>query len=184
MDPFTLGAAGITSAASLYGQRQANKANRGEAEKNRAFQERMSNTSYQRSMADMKKAGINPLMAVNNSGASTPGGAMATMQDETGPAARAGMSSALDTRRALAEVRNLNEQNANLRAQNAKIQAETNYTNTLRDIAALKEPGLTNQAYWDKKMGMLMPLTKAFTSPLQAIGRGLNSAKSSAKFLK
>lgn len=41
------------------------------------FQERMSNTAYQRAMADMKKAGINPIMVSKLGGASTPTGALA-----------------------------------------------------------------------------------------------------------
>lgn len=45
-----------------------------EAQKNRDWEERMSNTAYQRAVEDMKKAGINPLLAVNSSGAYTPAG--------------------------------------------------------------------------------------------------------------
>lgn len=53
--------------------------NSAEAQKNRDWQEMMSNTAYQRAMADMKAAGLNPILAANLGGASTPGGATGTI---------------------------------------------------------------------------------------------------------
>lgn len=53
--------------------------NSAEAAANRAWQEHMSNTSYQRAVEDMRKAGINPILAYAQGGASTPGGAQGTI---------------------------------------------------------------------------------------------------------
>ena len=60
-------------------QNAAMQYNSAEALANREFQERMSNTAYQRAVADMRKAGINPILAYAQGGASTPGGSGATI---------------------------------------------------------------------------------------------------------
>lgn len=59
---------------------KANAANVAEAQKNRDWQEMMSNTAHQREFADLKAAGINPVTTGLGSGATTPGGAQATNQ--------------------------------------------------------------------------------------------------------
>lgn len=80
----------------------------GQAAKNRKFQERMSNTEYQRSMADMKLAGLNPILAYQKSGASTPPGSVATMPTNPGAEAVRGATSAMALKTAQAQVDNLN----------------------------------------------------------------------------
>lgn len=75
----------IPAAASLVGGYMANRgredaavaANAASAEsvaKQIEFQREMSNTSYQRAVADMRAAGINPMLAALKGGASTPSG--------------------------------------------------------------------------------------------------------------
>ncbi len=95
--------AGLAAGASLLGGQARNRMQREEAQKTRDFQERMSSTSYQRAVQDMKLAGINPMLAFQQGGASSPGGAQAQMQDIAGPA----VSSALAARRLTEELKNM-----------------------------------------------------------------------------
>jgi hypothetical protein len=87
MDFATLGAAGISAGAGAYTnsqnismQESTNAQNLAIAQAQMSFQERMSSTSHQREVADLRAAGLNPMLSgMGGSGASTPSGASATM---------------------------------------------------------------------------------------------------------
>ncbi len=105
----------LGSVLGFLGQRKANKQNIQLSREQMAFQERMSNSAYQRAMVDMKKAGLNPILAAKQP-ASTPGGASTRVESALG----AGVTAYNQTSSAAAQVRNANA-NTELTLSNAKM---------------------------------------------------------------
>lgn len=181
-----IGAAIATGVGSLLGTVLQNQASKKEARKNREFQERMSSTAHQREVADLRAAGLNPILsAMGGSGASTPGGAMANIESMTKDATNSALS-ALKAKEELNLIRktaqNQHNQGEKARhegitsmhlrnyydAQNENTQAQTRVIND-------QQTGTSLDARINRSMLGL---------PLRAVERTLGGANSAASLIK
>lgn len=120
----------VGGALNFFSAKSANKQNREMAREMMGFQERMSNTSYQRQMADMRAAGLNPMLAMGAGGASTPSGASASaMATNPGDALTGAAASAIETRRLRKEIEAADQQIETLASQEHKNLSESNESN-------------------------------------------------------
>lgn len=96
------------------------------AKKSRDWQEEMSNTAYQRAMTDMRKAGLNPILAYKQGGAGTPPGATAATPGFSQAAGQTG-SRVMQALRLKSEV-------DNIQANTGKAVAETAFTDKKAEL--------------------------------------------------
>ena len=113
----------IASAVSGYGAYRANKETRTSVGRQMEFQERMSNTAHQRQMADLKKAGINPMLSARLGGASSPAGA-SYQASNIGAAAVEGYGKVSSAKQAQAQTKQVQAQTKVTKQQEAKLVQE------------------------------------------------------------
>lgn len=157
---------GLVSAGMSYlGQREANSANRDIARDQMGFQRDMSNTSYQRGMKDLQAAGLNPLL-MSPTGASTPQGAGANMENTASGA----VNSAMDAFQLAQAVKKSEQEISNLQKSNNLLSAQEGETRMRTKVMSKGIPEAdAKNMIWDKVKPVVEKVSKALSTDSRSL---------------
>lgn len=173
-------------------QERANKTNIRLADENRSWQERLSSTAYQRAMEDMKKAGLNPMLAYMQGGASTPSGGAASVgaASKTGLAdaalkAYTGISAAQNQSTSVQQQGAMNESSISLNSANAlKSAAEAQKIHAeIKSLGKKESEGALWKKFYDGANDLLSTSAKSIREKADSDANTWKAAKAKIKVL-
>lgn len=155
-DLTNLGLSMIPGLGSYIGSKEANQANAAQSQQQMDFQERMSSTAHQREVQDLEKAGLNPLLSAGGTGASSPGGAQAVMQNMYDKVS-SGVQDAIAFKKGLekseAEIKLLESQKKNTDTDTRTMKSDASkseFFESLWNKVGTQFKKLTNNPLWKK----------------------------------
>lgn len=164
----------IPAIANVIGGQQTNQSNDAEARMSRMWQENMRASAYQTTVADLKAAGLNPMLAYSQGANQTPGTQMAVMKNYLGDAA----TSAVQGYNSYQQAENYRQAIEQSKAQTEQIRAQAALTaaqeaNTRID-AAMKE---AQTKYWNVMVPRVMADTKLSAASKAELEQRVRNAK-------